>query len=178
MLRFSVFFFSLALSAGCFGQKYVATQSDVSFFSHATIEDITADNTKSSAIFDSSTGSIAFVIPISEFRFAKALMQEHFNERYLETEKFPKATFQGKLDGYQHSTTGRQNVTAIGKLNIHGVTKDVSIPGTVVKQDNKILMKSKFIIKLVDYKVTIPKLMWQKIAEQVEVSTDFTLDPQ
>jgi polyisoprenoid-binding protein YceI len=178
MLRYSVLLISFVISFGCFGQKYASTQSEVSFFSDAVIEDITAHNTKASAIFDPSTGSVAFVIPVSEFQFVKALMQEHFNEKYMETEKFPKATFQGNLQGFQAAATGAQNVTATGKLSMHGVTKDVSIPGTLTKQDGKILMKSKFMVKLADYKVTIPQMMWQKIAEEVEVSVDFTLVPQ
>lgn len=178
MLRYSVFLFSLIVSTGGFCQKYISTQSEVSFFSDAAIEDIAAHNAKASAIFDSSSGSVAFVIPVSEFQFAKALMQEHFNEKYMETEKFPKATFQGNMMGFKASATGTQNVTATGKLNIHGVTREVSIPGTLVQQDNKILMKTKFMVALADYKVTIPRMMWQKIAEQVEVSLDFTFVPQ
>ncbi len=159
-------------------QKYSTEKTFVSFYSHATIEDITAENTKVAGAFNSATGDIAFSIPIKEFQFAKSLMQEHFNEKYMDTEKFPKSTFQGKVTGYDANASGVQNVKSNGKLTIHGETKEVEIPGTIEKQGDKLLMKSKFIVKLEDYKIAIPQLMWQNIAEQVEVTLDFSLKPQ
>ena len=159
-------------------QKYSTEKTFVSFYSHATIEDITAENTKAVGAFNSATGDIAFSIPIKEFQFAKSLMQEHFNEKYMDTEKFPKSTFQGKVTGYDANSTGVQNVKANGKLTIHGQTKEVEIPGTIEKGGDKLTMKSKFIVKLEDYKIDIPQLMWQNIAEQVEVTVDFSMKPQ
>lgn len=159
-------------------QKYSIDKSQVSFFSDAAIEDITAENKKASGIFNAASSDIAFSIPIIEFQFAKALMKEHFNEKYMDTEKYPKSTFQGKISGFDPKATGRQSVKATGKLTIHGETKDIDVPGTVEKQGDNYVMKSKFIVKLEDYKITIPQLMWQKIAEQVEVTLDFTFKPQ
>jgi polyisoprenoid-binding protein YceI len=148
------------------------------FFSDAAIEDITAENKKTAGVFNSGTGDIAFSVPIKEYEFAKSLMKEHFNEKYMETEKYPKSTFQGKVSGYDPNATGPQNVSSKGKLTIHGETKEVEIPGTIEKQGEKLLMKSKFIVKLEDYKIAIPQLLWQNIAEQVEVTVDFTFKPQ
>jgi polyisoprenoid-binding protein YceI len=162
------------IAIGANAQKYTSEKSSVTFFSSATLEDIKADNTKSSSVFDASNGNIAFVIPINEFQFKKSLMQEHFNEKYMDTEKYPKSTFQGKIIGFDANATATQNVKAQGKLTIHGVTRDVEIPGTIEKQGDKLVMNSVFIVKLVDYKVEIPKLMWQNIAEQVEVTVNFT----
>ena len=159
-------------------QKYSLEKSFVSFYSHATIEDITAENTKSVSIFNSSTGDIAFSIPIKEFEFAKSLMKEHFNEKYMDSEKYPKATFQGKVIGFDSKATGVQNAKATGKLTIHGETKEVELPGTIEVQGSNLVMKSKFIVKLEDYKIAIPQLMWQNIAEQVEVTVEFTYKPQ
>jgi len=160
------------------GQKYSLEKSFVSFYSHATIEDITAENTKSVSIFNAATGDIAFSIPIKEFEFAKSLMKEHFNEKYMDSEKFPKSTFQGKISGFDGKATGPQNVKATGKLTIHGETKEIDVPGTIEVQGTNLVMKSKFIVKLEDYKIAIPQLMWQNIAEQVEVTLDFTYKPQ
>jgi len=160
------------------GQKYSLEKSFVSFYSHATIEDITADNTKSVSIFNAATGDIAFSIPIKEFEFAKSLMKEHFNEKYMDSEKFPKSTFQGKIAGFDSKATGIQNVKATGKLTVHGETKEIDVPGTIEVQGTNLVMKSKFIVKLEDYKIAIPQLMWQNIAEQVEVTVDFTYKPQ
>lgn len=170
--------FIMILDVTAWSQKFSVEKSFVSFYSHATIEDITAENTKSVSIFNPATGDIAFSIPIKEFEFAKSLMKEHFNEKYMDSEKFPKSTFQGKITGFDSKATGAQNVKATGKLTIHGETKEVDLPGTIEVQGTKLAMKSKFIVKLEDYKIAIPQLMWQNIAEQVEVTLDFTYKPQ
>lgn len=159
-------------------QKYTSEKSHISFYSHAAIEDITAENTKVASIYNATTGDIAFSVTIKEFKFPKALMQEHFNEKYMESEKHPKATFQGRISGFDAAAAGEQKVTATGKLTIHGVTKDVAINGTIGKQADKLEMKSKFIVKLADYNIAIPQIMWRKIAEQVEVTVDFLYKPQ
>lgn len=158
-------------------QKLVAEKSVITFFSDALIEDITATNSKTVSIFNKQTGEIAFSVPIREFQFEKKLMQEHFNEKYLESDKYPKATFSGKLLNFNETQTGVQNVKASGKLTIHGVTKDVEISGTA-QLDDKLVLKSKFNVRLADYKVKIPQVVFQNIAEVVEVSVDITYKPQ
>ena len=160
-----------------FGQKYIADRSTVTFFSKAAIEDITASNASSASIFNTETGEIAFSIPNKEFKFAKSLMQEHFNEKYMETEKFPKSTFQGKIIGYDMKVGGPQSAKASGNLTIHGVTKEIDISGTVEIKNNNVILLSKFMVKLVDYSIERPQLLWQNIAEEVEVSIDFTFKP-
>jgi polyisoprenoid-binding protein YceI len=171
----ALFLFIVALSANA--QKYTAEKAFISFYSHAIMEDITAENTKVSTIFNASTSEIVFSVPMKEFKFAKSLMQEHFNEKYVESEKYPKATFQGKIIGYDPKATGTQSVKAQGKLTIHGVTKDIDEPGTIEVKDNKLLMKSKFKVKVADYDIEIPTLVFQNIAEEVEVTIDFTYKP-
>ena len=161
-----------------FSQKFVAEKSQITFFSDAALEDITATNKKASSIFNSENGEIVFSIPISEFQFAKSLMQEHFNEKYMESDKYPKSTFQGKVENYDASKKETQNAKAVGKLTIHGVTKDVELPGTIETNGSKLVMKSKFIVKLEDYNVARPQLLWQNIAEQVEVTVEFVFKPQ
>jgi polyisoprenoid-binding protein YceI len=178
-MKRSVFLLALTvIGVSALGQKYTVEKANVSFFSHATIEDIKAENKKTSSIFNSANGEVVFSIPINGFEFEKSLMQEHFNEKYMESDKYPKSIFQGKISGFDSNASGPQQLTATGKLTIHGVTRDVEIPGTIEKQDNKLVMKSKFIVKLVDYKITIPQLLWQNIAEQVEVTVDFLYKPQ
>ncbi len=158
-------------------QKYSLEKSKVVFFSEAAIENIEATNTKSASIFNVTTSEIVFSIPIPEFEFEKALMKEHFNETYLESEKYPKALFQGKLSGYNSQSSAVQSVNGIGKLTIHGVTREVEIPGSVETIDGKLIAKSRFMIHLKDYKVKIPKLLWQNIAEDVEVTVEFIYKP-
>src|SRR5882757_6170097 len=120
-MKYLSLLFVVGIWGSALGQKYTAEKSFVSFYSHATIEDITAENKKSVSIFNTETGDIVFAIPIKEFQFAKSLMQEHFNEKYMDSEKYPKSTFQGKVTGYDLKASGVQPAKAAGKLTIHGV---------------------------------------------------------
>src|SRR5687768_84945 len=114
MIRFfSLFLLTLLCHQAClFAQKYNIEKGSVSFFSDAAIEDISADNKKPSGIFNTTTGDIVFSIPINEFKFEKSLMQEHFNEKYMQSDKFPKSTFQGKVTGFDPAATGVQEAKA------------------------------------------------------------------
>jgi polyisoprenoid-binding protein YceI len=160
-----------------YGQKYSLEKSFIQFYSDATIEDIKAKNTKASSLFNIANGEVVFSIPIKDFDFEKSLMKEHFNEKYMESHKYPKSIFQGRLLELKKDVEGEQSVKATGKLTIHGVTKDVVIPGTLEVKGDQIVARSKFIIHLADYKIAIPTLLWQNIAEDVEVSIEFIYKP-
>ncbi len=162
------------LGLSVYGQKYSAQQSTVSFFSDAPVEDIKAENHKAISLLNVSTGEVAISIPIKDFEFAKSLMKEHFNEKYLESDKYPKAVFQGKFLNFNLDDSSEQNVTATGKLTIHGVTKEITATGTFKISTNQIAARSKFVIRLEDYKVKIPQILWNNIAEEVEVTIALT----
>ncbi len=155
-------------------QRYKSDKSSVTFFSEAAVENITATNENSTGLFNALTGEIAFIVPISDFEFEKSLMKEHFNEKYMESDKFPRATFKGKITGYDLSLASMQPVIAKGVLTIHGETKEVNLEGSIQNTNGKITMKAVFIVELADYKIKIPKLLWSNIAERVEVTTVFT----
>lgn len=162
----------------CFGftarsQKYTLEKSTVGFFSDAAIEDIKAENVKASSLWNASTGEVVFSVPIKDFEFEKSLMKEHFNEKYLESDKYPKATFQGKFLNVKIGNEGEQEVSVSGKLTIHGVTKEINTTGSVEFKPTQIIARSKFIVRLEDYKIKIPQLVWQNIAEEVEVTVEF-----
>lgn len=176
MSRIALCLFLLLPVAGM-TQKFISEKSTILFFSKATIEDIAAKNEKSMAMLDMTSGDVAFSVPVKEFVFEKSLMQEHFNEKYMETEKYPKATFQGKLQGLTAGAVGMQAVRAQGKLTLHGVTRDVDVPGTVEVKEDRVTMSAKFVVTLEDYNVKRPQVLWKNIAESVEVSVDFTLKP-
>lgn len=160
-------------------QKYETYKGSISFLSEATLEDIAAKNDKALAILDFNSRQLVFSVPIAEFQFEKKLMQEHFNEKYMETEKYPTATFQGVLSEFTLTKEYQQDVVTKGKLTIHGITKDVQIAGILhVENDNKINIKANFIVVLKDYNVKIPKLLWENIAEEVNVKVDFILQPK
>lgn len=176
MIRWAVILLCVIAYEGA-AQKYITEKSFISFYSSAPMEDISAANSKASSILNVQSNDIVFSVLIREFQFDKKLMQEHFNEKYMESEKFPKATFSGKLLNFDASQHHVQTVKAKGRLTIHGVTKDVEIAGTA-QAGEKIMLKSKFLVVLADYKIKIPQLVWQNIAERVEVTVEFTYKPQ
>jgi len=163
---------------GGYAQKrYFSERSSITFFSEGVIEDIKATNTKVTSIFDLASGEVAYLLSPKDFQFEKKLMQVHFNEKYMESEKYPKSTFQGKIVGYDAANGQLQQVKALGKLTIHGVTRDVDMPGTLHIEGNTVNLKSQFVVKLVDYNIKVPQIVWQNIAQQVEVTVQFLYRP-
>ncbi len=162
----------------CFAQqRFFADKSRIAFFSDGVVEDITAGNEKVTSIFDVVSGDIAYLMNVKDFQFANKLMQTHFNEKYMETEKFPKSSFQGKITGFSFSAGGKQEVKASGKLTIHGITQNIDVPGIIEVNGNKLSIKSKFIVKLTDYNIKVPQIVWENIAQQVEVTIDLAYRP-
>lgn len=174
MKKLHLFFLITVFSTPCAqAQKYSTESGIISFFSDAAIEDIKAENSQVGSMFNAATGDLVYIVKILDFKFQKSLMREHFNEKYMESDKFPKSTFQGKLSGFTPRVAGEQKVRAVGKLTIHGVTKEVDIPGALEFKGTKAVMRSKFMVRLADYNIKIPKLVWRNIAEEVEVKVDF-----
>jgi polyisoprenoid-binding protein YceI len=161
-----------ALSA----QKFFTKAGLVRFESKTSLENIEAVNRSVTAVLDQSSGALQFSLNIRGFEFQKALMQEHFNENYMESDKFPKADFKGTIV-QMPTTPGSYDVTAKGKLTIHGVTKDVSIPGKLIIEGENIKLKSAFPVSPADYNIEIPSLVRDKISRTLTVSVDCSLNP-
>lgn len=158
-------------------QKMSVQKGKIKFFSEAPLENITAISNDAIGIIDLTKMDFAFSVKMQSFKFEKSLMEEHFNEKYVESEKYPRATFTGTLQNFNPSAKGPQAVVAVGKFTIHGVTKDVSVPGTIEIDNKKNLhVNAKFMIKLEDYNIERPTLVWQSLAEEVEVTTDFVFE--
>jgi hypothetical protein len=160
--------------------KYYTRTAHVDFYSHTPMEDIKADNNQVSAILDITNGEFAFTCLIKSFEFPKALMQEHFNENYMESDKFPKSTFKGKikdLSKVDFNKDGEYAVTVVGNLTIKDKTNNIEVPGTVIVKDGKITAKSKFKVRPEDYNVNIPALVKEKIAKEIEVNVDAVMEP-
>jgi hypothetical protein len=158
-------------------KRYFSEKSFVSFFSEGVIEEIKANNTKVTSILDLASGEVAYLLSPKDFQFEKKLMQVHFNEKYMESEKYPKSSFQGKIVGYDIANLTLQQVKAQGKLTIHGVTRDIDVPGTLHIEGNTVTLRSKFMVKLEDYNIKVPQIVWQNIAQQVEVTVHFLYRP-
>jgi polyisoprenoid-binding protein YceI len=157
-------------------QGYKTVTGEVEFFSSAPVEDIKAENHSVTGLFNVQTGSFAFLVPIKAFRFPKSLMQEHFNEKFMESHKYPEATFEGKLSGYSPSKTTLQDALAEGNLTIHGVNVKTRISGTIKFDKDRISMEAGFPVKLEDHGVQIPQVLFYNIAEEVDVTTKFVFE--
>jgi len=173
-------FFMLVCTFGSlvgYAQRYQLASSEISFYSDAPLEDIKAETTEVQSIFDASSGEIAFRVTIQSFQFEKSLMQEHFNENYLESDKYPHATFEGTLQDFNAEKASSQSVTAAGKMTIHGVTQPVEVEGTIQPEREGWEIQATFPITVADYKIKIPKVVFYNIAEVVDVTVHFTYRP-
>jgi polyisoprenoid-binding protein YceI len=161
-------------------QKFMTKNGYIGFYSHTPMEDIKGDNNQVASILDASTGEFVFQVLMKSFKFEKTLMEEHFNENYVESEKFPKSTFKGKitnLSDVDFSKTGSYKVTLDGELSIHGVTQNVSTPGEIEITEGGVNARSQFIIHPEDYKIEIPAIVRENIAKEISVTVDVKLAP-
>jgi polyisoprenoid-binding protein YceI len=172
--------FTLLPGSGLLAQKYFTRAGKVSFYSDAPLEKIEAHNRQATAVVDFSSGAIEFAVLIKAFQFEKALMQEHFNENYLESTKYPKATFKGQVlkpEQVKLDQDGRYPVKVKGKLTIKGVTREVETEGGFVVHQGALSAVAAFKVAVADYEIGIPKLVADKIAKVVEVKVDTGLAP-
>jgi len=156
---------------------YFTRSGDVSFFSSAPLENIEAKNKQVTCVLDQHSGKVAFKIPIHGFTFKNALMQEHFNESYLESDKYPTAEFKGEIIDWEtlKISSDPSEVQLKGEMNIHGVTNQIVAKGEIFLQNNHYIGKSIFKIVLSDYKIKIPKIVRENIAEIVDVNVSVKL---
>ncbi len=160
-------------------QKYKTTTGAISFYSHATIEDITAKNNQVTGLLESSTGELAYIVLIKSFEFSNALMQSHFNDNYMQSDTYPKSTFSGKITNnseVDYSKNGDKQISVTGKLMIHGVTKDVTSVGTITVAGTNVTLKSTFKVKLEDYGIKNDRV--KNIASEIEITVNTTLAKQ
>jgi len=155
--------------------KLITKTGHVWFYSHAALEDIEAHSHQAAAIIITAKGSIAVMIPIMSFEFKKTLMQEHFNENYMESAKYPKATFTGSINNLSEinpKKNGIYKTVAEGDLTIHNVTKHIKADGTVEVKDGKYNVKSKFQVLLKDYNIAVESRFTNNIASTIDVNID------
>jgi len=179
-MKKSILFFSFFLLLGSglsFSQTlYRTSVGEVSFFSKTPALDIEALNKKAGAILNAGTRDLAIQMKITDFQFPNKLMQEHFNENYMESERYPTAKFAGKItEEIDLSKPGTYPVTASGNLTIHGVTKPVTVKGSIVATATEIKVTFAFTVRTEDYKIEVPTLVFNKIAEVIEVSGKLNL---
>ncbi len=166
----------LGIKSG-FSQKYY-TEIGVTEFdgSKAAFEPIKAINKNTTSIINFKTGNIAAVIIINQFEFRLRLMQEHFNENYLESNIYPRSTFEGKIINFNDITENFKNYQITGNLTIKGVTKEINTTAVIRKLKNKVELMSNFSVMLSDFGVKIPKIVFKKIDEEVKINLNFVYD--
>jgi polyisoprenoid-binding protein YceI len=167
----------LTISSLASAQKYISKNAHIFFYSYTPLEDIEANNNQVASILDAATGTLQFSLLVKSFEFKKTLMGEHFNENYIESDKFPKASFNGKITNFDKvdlKKDGSYPVEVKGDLTLHGVTNPVTINGTIDVSKGIVSAKSKFNVVPQDYKISIPDLVKDKIAKEITVSVDVT----
>ena len=179
-MRIVFLFFILSALTNLHAQIYMAKTGEISFFSKASLEDIDARNSNARPAMDTKSGKITVRASMRAFKFKSGFMEEHFNENYVESEKYPHAIFEGKIrdnEKIDYTKEGEYNVVCDGKMTLHGQTKDISAPGKITIKGNKIFIDSKFKLTLADYKIEIPAQRLANIAETVDVTVKAEMEP-
>ena len=157
-----VIYFILSLFSIEQENRYIINNSKIEFYSYAPLEDIQAVNTESVGAIDIESGEFIIKIPVNSFEFPNKLMQKHFNDSYLETDIYPECIFRGKIN---------EN-SASGEITLHGVTKKIEIPISKTINEENIIISTDFKILLKDHKIKIPRLLFQNIAEEIEIKVN------
>ena len=175
LLICSLFSFSLPQSTS---NVYISRNIKTVIYSEAPIENIEAISVKGSSVFNISSGEIQFIIPISSFQFKKSLMQEHFNENYMESDVYPSAKFKGKINqSIDINKDGDYPVAVSGELEAHGIKRQRSINGSIHIENKRISISSKFDVLCKDHNIKIPQLVFRNIAENIQVTVSGAFTP-
>lgn len=170
------------LANASYGQRYFTKTAKINFdaTSPSSPEKIEGVNRTATCVVDTKTGQLQFSVLMKGFEFERALMEEHFNENYVESSKFPKAEFKGNIvnnDAVNYAKDGSYPVTVKGKLTMHGETKDVETTGKLVIQAGKISAAADFSVLLADYNVTIPGIVADKVSKTAKIGVSCSLEP-
>lgn len=170
-------FLTLFLSAPILlsAQRIFTKAANVSFdaTSNKSLEEIDAKTSTGTVVIDAATGAVEAAVLMKSFQFEKALMQEHFNENYVESSTYPKAIFKGKISDtskVNFKQDGTYNVSVAGNMTLHGVTKPLTAPATITIKGGKISAQTNFTLTLADYNIAIPSLVADKVAKTAKVS--------
>ncbi len=160
------------------GDLYTCKNVRITLFSSALIEDIKAETSAGISVYNATTGELDFSVSISSFQFDKAFMQQHFNSDYMESDKYPKAIFKGKIQEHVDVTKdGTYIVNAAGELMVHGVPQTRIIQGSLTVKNGVLTLASEFIVKCGDHHIDIPQILFYHIAENIKINVSATYNP-
>jgi len=160
--------------------KYFTRDGVITFYSDAPLEKISGVNNQVNSLINDSSGAIEFTVLVKGFEFQKALMQEHFNENYMESDKYPKAIFKGTItnkETVKWTVDGEYPVTIAGKMTLHGVTKDLTAKGKILVSKGEVSSTSTFNILISDYGISIPSVVKDKVSNSVKIEVAATYKP-
>ena len=175
-MKLQLLTFTAMLCAGtAMSQPMITRNGFIGFYSKTSLEDIKAENHQTYAIIDTTKKDLAFAVLLKGFIFPRQLMQEHFNENYAESDKFPKATFSGSYTSAgPANANGEMPVTVKGNLTLHGVTRPVETAATLSRKPGQLSGKTSFHVKPEDYNIAIPSLVRDKISKELQVKVDIS----
>lgn len=182
MIVFGLAWLALGLLSLNAQSKYFTRTGTINFDAEGPlkdVEEVKAQNNSATCVLDAATGKMEWAVLMKGFHFRNALMEEHFNENYVESTKFPKAVFAGAIGDMSAVSLGKDGtypVKVSGKMTLHGVTKEVAAPGTITVQGGKISAQSSFQLLLSDYGIKIPSLVGNKVSNQVSVQVRADLE--
>jgi polyisoprenoid-binding protein YceI len=160
------------------GGMFATAGGNTRFSSETPMENIYAENKKTQVLLNTGTAEIAIRMNMRDFVFPNKLMQEHFNENYIESDKYPTATFSGKLDQrIDFTKDGTYDASATGSFTVHGVSKNRTIKGKLKVEGGKVVISSDFEVALVDHKIDVPQIVFVKIAQSIKVKVEYILSP-
>lgn len=170
--------FLLFIGENSHAQLYATTTGQTSFYSKTPVEDISAVNKKTQVILNVASGEIAVRMNMRDFDFPNELMEEHFNENYMESAKYPTATFKGKIDqAIDLTKNGTFNLTASGTFTVHGKSQNRTLKGTVAVNGGSVTIDSEFNVALSDHSIEVPKIVFVKIAQNIQVKSSYSMTP-
>ncbi|MEP7108082.1 MAG: YceI family protein [Ferruginibacter sp.] len=178
---FFLLWMSIAFMHVAKAQIFFTKNGMISFFSKSPLENISAVNNQVVSVINTTTGEIKFSVIIKGFLFKKALMQEHFNENYMESDKYPKATLNGTITDISKvdfSKDGDYAVNMDGDLVVHGVTKKITTPAVIAVRAGKFAATSSFMVLLADYNISIPKIVENNISKSIEIKVNCNFEPK
>jgi len=165
--------FVLMIGSNLNAQKYFSKTGEISFYSHTPIENIEAMSNTATTVYDAESGKIQWAVLVKSFEFEKALMQEHFNENYMESSKYPKASFKGQLaEGSELNLQkdGEYTVAVTGEMTIHGVTQPLETKATFKVENGVITAQSSLKVSVADYGIEVPSVVKDNIAKELEIN--------
>ena len=168
------------LAAPAFAQKFFTRDGKVKFdaTSANSPEKIEALSKTATCVLDVQSGDMQWAVLLKGFKFEKALMEEHFNENYVESNKYPKATFNGRITNLSEvnfAKDGTYNAVVTGQMTLHGVTKEITTNGAITVSGGKVNVNAGFTLTLADYNIDVPSLVSDKLAKEAKILIDTAL---